>query len=227
MPEVATLVAAGAMLSQKTPSCYDSIIMPLLYNHLNDSAIMGQAELNGADTARQSRCQTTTFGSHARSLRVRACVRRRRDPGDHLLRQPRKVYPVETVADAILGTTFFGPDATETFGKFDVALISMFCVAAGMGWPSVRPNDRPAPNDRLATFHGLALGACPLPPARRVADGVGLGRMVRGRGSRASPRLCAIAAGFRGIRVSQASESAYPKQASESRVSGLAAAIRP
>ena len=52
-------------------------------------------------------------------------------------------YPVETdppstVADAILGTTFFGPEAPVGFGRFDSALVTMFCVAAGMGWPAVR-----------------------------------------------------------------------------------------
>ena len=39
--------------------------------------------------------------------------------------------------DAILGTTFFGKQAPGSFGKFDQALVSMFCVAAGMGWPQV------------------------------------------------------------------------------------------
>ena len=42
------------------------------------------------------------------------------------------------MADAILGTTFFGPEAPVGFGRFDSALITMFCVAAGMGWPAVR-----------------------------------------------------------------------------------------
>ncbi len=41
------------------------------------------------------------------------------------------------VSDAILGTTFFGQQAPGSFGKFDKALVSMFCVAAGMGWPEV------------------------------------------------------------------------------------------
>jgi hypothetical protein len=40
--------------------------------------------------------------------------------------------------DAILGKTFFGQQAPGNFGRFDVALVSMFCVAAGMGWPPVR-----------------------------------------------------------------------------------------
>ena len=45
--------------------------------------------------------------------------------------------------DAILGTTFFGSLAPTSYGRFDQALISMFCVAAGMGWTSSIPGINP------------------------------------------------------------------------------------
>ena len=42
--------------------------------------------------------------------------------------------------DAILGTTFFGAGAPAAFGRFDASLITLVCVAAGMGWPQARTN---------------------------------------------------------------------------------------
>jgi len=38
------------------------------------------------------------------------------------------------VSDAILGTTIFGDDAPNDFGRFDQAVLSLFRVTAGMGW---------------------------------------------------------------------------------------------
>jgi hypothetical protein len=36
--------------------------------------------------------------------------------------------------DAILGTTIFGNDAPNDFGRFDQAVVTLFRVTAGMGW---------------------------------------------------------------------------------------------
>ena len=48
------------------------------------------------------------------------------------------IIAITQTPDAILGKTFFSQVSPGTFGHFDVALVSMFCVAAGMGWPPVR-----------------------------------------------------------------------------------------
>ena len=38
------------------------------------------------------------------------------------------------MSDAILGTTVFGNDAPNDFGRFDQAVVTLFRVTAGLGW---------------------------------------------------------------------------------------------
>ena len=96
-----------------------------------------------------------------------------------------------TVADAILGTTFFGPEAPVGFGRFDSALITMFCVAAGMGWPAVRAYARWAACTQLrvpAAAIGKAVrNLYRSKRNRRLSEGRGRGRPAWGR---AGERRC-------------------------------------
>lgn len=45
-----------------------------------------------------------------------------------------RAAPPDPVPDAILGTNFFSDSAPDDFGRFDLAMVAMFRVTAGMGW---------------------------------------------------------------------------------------------